>query len=92
MQQWRLGAHLSSHAVAAAQFFAQSAVAALNWAQRKDSRKGARMTPTALARVCRGRVHYAWIVLALVFAATLAGVGVRAAPGGSEERRVGKEC
>ena len=39
------------------------------------------MTPTALARVCRGRVHYAWIVLALVFAATLAGVGVRAAPG-----------
>ena len=39
------------------------------------------MTPTELARVCRGRVHYAWIVLALVFAATLAGVGVRAAPG-----------
>ena len=39
------------------------------------------MTPTALARVCRGRVHYAWIVLALVFAATLSGVGVRAAPG-----------
>jgi len=39
------------------------------------------MTPAALARVCRGRVHYAWIVLALVFAATLAGVGVRAAPG-----------
>ena len=39
------------------------------------------MTPMALARVCRGRVHYAWIVLALVFAATLAGVGVRAAPG-----------
>ena len=39
------------------------------------------MTPAALARVCRGRAHYAWIVLALVFAATLAGVGVRAAPG-----------
>jgi MFS family permease len=27
------------------------------------------------------RVHYAWIVLAVVFMATLAGVGVRAAPG-----------
>jgi MFS family permease len=27
------------------------------------------------------RVHYAWIVLAVVFTATLAGVGVRAAPG-----------
>ena len=39
------------------------------------------MTPAALARFCRGRAHYAWIVLALVFAATLAGVGVRAAPG-----------
>ena len=28
-----------------------------------------------------GRVHYAWVVLAVVFTATLAGVGVRAAPG-----------
>jgi MFS family permease len=28
-----------------------------------------------------GRVHYAWIVLAVVFTSTLAGVGVRAAPG-----------
>src|SRR5215467_6803241 len=28
-----------------------------------------------------GRIHYAWIVLAVVFSATLAGVGVRAAPG-----------
>src|SRR5260370_32033006 len=27
------------------------------------------------------RVHYAWIVLAVMFSATLAGVGVRAAPG-----------
>src|SRR5260370_41484107 len=27
------------------------------------------------------RVHYAWIVLAVVFSATMAGVGVRAAPG-----------
>ena len=35
----------------------------------------------ALALPCRGRVHYAWIVLAVVFSATLAGVGVRAAPG-----------
>ena len=39
------------------------------------------MTPAGLARVCRGRVHYAWIVLAVMFSATLAGVGVRAAPG-----------
>ncbi len=39
------------------------------------------MTPTGLARLCRGRVHYAWIVLAVMFSATLAGVGVRAAPG-----------
>src|ERR1700758_2769567 len=39
------------------------------------------MTSSALARLCRGRVHYAWIVLAVVFSATLAGVGVRAAPG-----------
>jgi MFS family permease len=39
------------------------------------------MTPTRLARLCSGRVHYAWIVLAVVFTSTLAGVGVRAAPG-----------
>ena len=39
------------------------------------------MMPAGLARVCRGRVHYAWIVLAVMFSATLAGVGVRAAPG-----------
>jgi hypothetical protein len=26
-------------------------------------------------------MHYAWIVLAVMFSATLAGVGVRAAPG-----------
>ena len=39
------------------------------------------MTPTGLARLSRGRVHYAWIVLAVMFSATLAGVGVRAAPG-----------
>lgn len=39
------------------------------------------MTPAGLARLCRGRLHYAWIVLAVMFSATLAGVGVRAAPG-----------
>ena len=37
--------------------------------------------PTWLARLCSGRVHYAWVVLAVMFTATLAGVGVRAAPG-----------
>ena len=39
------------------------------------------MSTAALARLSRGRVHYAWIVLAVMFAAMLAGVGVRAAPG-----------
>jgi MFS family permease len=39
------------------------------------------MMPAGLARICRGRVHYAWVVLAVMFSATLAGVGVRAAPG-----------
>jgi MFS family permease len=39
------------------------------------------MTPTTFARLCAGRMHYAWIVLAVVFFAMLAGVGVRAAPG-----------
>ena len=37
--------------------------------------------PTRLATLCSGRVHYAWVVLAVMFTATLAGVGVRAAPG-----------
>jgi MFS family permease len=36
---------------------------------------------TRLARVCSGRVHYAWVVLIVMFVATMAGVGVRAAPG-----------
>ena len=36
---------------------------------------------TPFARLFAGRVHYAWIVLAVVFSASLAGVGVRAAPG-----------
>ena len=39
------------------------------------------MSPTGAVRRHNRRVHYAWIVLAVVFASTLAGVGVRAAPG-----------
>ncbi len=39
------------------------------------------MTPTWLTRLCAGRVHYAWVVLGLVFVSMLAGVSVRAAPG-----------
>src|SRR6267143_1565596 len=39
------------------------------------------MTLTGVVGRHSRRVHYAWIVLAVVFAATLAGVGVRAAPG-----------
>jgi MFS family permease len=35
----------------------------------------------ALARLCSGRVHYAWIALAVAFTVTLGAVGVRAAPG-----------
>jgi MFS family permease len=33
------------------------------------------------AKLCAGRMHYAWIVLAVMFLAATAGVGVRAAPG-----------
>jgi MFS family permease len=39
------------------------------------------MTPTWLVRICSGRFHYAWVVLAVVFVSMLAGVSVRAAPG-----------
>ena len=39
------------------------------------------MMPAVSPELRRGRVHYAWIVLAVMFSATLAGVGVRAAPG-----------
>lgn len=39
------------------------------------------MTPNWLARLCAGRLHYAWVVLAVVFVSMLAGVSVRAAPG-----------
>ncbi len=35
----------------------------------------------AVARVCAGRVHYAWIALTVAFTITLGAVGVRAAPG-----------
>ncbi|MBV9826897.1 MAG: MFS transporter [Alphaproteobacteria bacterium] len=34
-----------------------------------------------VAKLCAGRIHYAWVVLAVMFSAMLAGVGVRAAPG-----------
>ena len=39
------------------------------------------MASTWLARLCAGRLHYAWVVLGLVFVSMLAGVSVRAAPG-----------
>lgn len=39
------------------------------------------MPPAWLARLCAGRLHYAWVVLGLVFVSMLAGVSVRAAPG-----------
>jgi len=38
------------------------------------------MPPIGFAGIWRGRMHYAWIVLTVMFSATLAGVGVRAAP------------
>ncbi|HEY3848442.1 MAG TPA: MFS transporter [Acetobacteraceae bacterium] len=39
------------------------------------------MITRILARLCSGRLHYAWVVLAVMFVSMLAGVGVRAAPG-----------
>ena len=39
------------------------------------------MITGTVAKACSGRMHYAWITLAVVFTAMLAGVGVRAAPG-----------
>ena len=44
-------------------------------------RKDFHMIHSRLAKACSGRFHYAWITLAVVFTAMLAGVGVRAAPG-----------
>src|SRR6185436_4155686 len=35
----------------------------------------------ALARLCSGRVHYAWIALTVAFLITIGAMGVRAAPG-----------
>jgi hypothetical protein len=31
------------------------------------------MTATGFAKLCQGRVHYAWVVLVVMFAATLPG-------------------
>ena len=39
------------------------------------------MLTTRIAGLFSGRLHYAWVVLAVVFIGMLAGVGVRAAPG-----------
>ena len=39
------------------------------------------MIRATLAKACSGRVHYAWITLAVVFCSMLAGVAVRASPG-----------
>src|SRR6201997_692929 len=39
------------------------------------------MGPQRLARLLQGRIHYAWIVVAVMFTVILATVGVRAAPG-----------
>ena len=39
------------------------------------------MGPKLMARLFAGRVHYAWIVVAVMFVAMLASVGVRATPG-----------
>jgi MFS family permease len=39
------------------------------------------VTPVRFARLCSGRLHYAWIVLAVMFLSTLCGMGVRSAPG-----------
>jgi hypothetical protein len=38
------------------------------------------LKPTTVAKFFAGRMHYAWIVLVVMFFAMLAGVGVRAAP------------
>src|SRR4029077_13894380 len=36
---------------------------------------------TIIAKLFAGRMHYGWVVLAVMFLASMAGVGVRAAPG-----------
>src|ERR1700712_1119525 len=40
-----------------------------------------RVMPVQFAKLFAGRLHYAWVVLVVMFVAMLAGVGVRAAPG-----------
>ncbi|HVY15080.1 MAG TPA: MFS transporter [Rhodopila sp.] len=39
------------------------------------------MISARIAKLCSGRLHYAWIALAVMFCGMLAGVAVRAAPG-----------
>jgi predicted MFS family arabinose efflux permease len=39
------------------------------------------MGPQTIARLAAGRIHYAWIVVALMFVVILSSVGVRATPG-----------
>lgn len=39
------------------------------------------MIAAAIARLCSGRLHYAWIALVVMFCSMLASVAVRAAPG-----------
>jgi MFS family permease len=39
------------------------------------------MGPQRLARLLQGRIHYGWVVVAVMFTVILATVGVRAAPG-----------
>lgn len=39
------------------------------------------MVPHRVARIVAGRIHYAWIIVAVMFTVILATVGVRAAPG-----------
>ena len=39
------------------------------------------MGPTVIARLFKGRLHYSWVVLAVMFVVILASVGVRATPG-----------
>ncbi|MEA2741474.1 MAG: hypothetical protein QOH05_4781, partial [Acetobacteraceae bacterium] len=39
------------------------------------------MGPNLLARLFAGRLHYAWVVVAVMFVVILASVGVRATPG-----------
>src|ERR1700748_3386580 len=39
------------------------------------------MGPNMIARLVAGRLHYAWVVVAVIFVVILASVGVRATPG-----------